>query len=87
MHEEVIPYWAQCNKCDSWRQLDQTVKSIDKEFNENFVCSQVSITFLNIIWYIVIIILYIFFIPAKGKLSCSLETEIGFSITYCHAQK
>jgi len=38
MQEETVPFWAQCNECEKWRQLGYG-EEINKEFNENFVCS------------------------------------------------
>ena len=42
MQEEILPFWAQCNECEKWREIPDGTFHIDKDFNETFVCSEVS---------------------------------------------
>ena len=38
--EELIPYWAQCTKCQKWRQLDKD-EELTPEYSELFECKKV----------------------------------------------
>lgn len=40
--EELIPYWAQCSKCQKWRQLDRD-EELTPEYSELFECKKVDI--------------------------------------------
>lgn len=40
MAEERLPYWAQCNDCERWRELEHG-ETLNKEYNETFVCKKV----------------------------------------------
>ena len=40
MSEEKLSYWAQCNECEKWRNVDNEV-ILDKDYCETFVCEKV----------------------------------------------
>jgi hypothetical protein len=42
MVNEVMPFWAQCTKCEKWRQIERTEK-LTPEFCKTFVCDEKSV--------------------------------------------
>ena len=46
MQEEIVPFWAQCNECEKWREIADGEITFDKEFNESFTCNMVRLLYV-----------------------------------------